>query len=81
MIDFIIMFFVTYTMIATFGDLYLNISNLYMTLMMVAPMAVVMLVSMRSMFPTQRVNWMIGAGAAIVFCLLFRDAYAGSGRQ
>ncbi len=49
-IDFVIMFFVMYTMIATIGHLYLNVNNVYMTLMMVAPMAVVMLISMRSMF-------------------------------
>ena len=41
--DFAFMYFVMYTMIATMGHLYLNVNNVYMTLMMVAPMAVVML--------------------------------------
>jgi len=70
-IDFVIMFFVMYTMIATLDHLYLNINNLYMTLMMVAPMAVVMLVSMRSMFPKKNLNIMIGVAAVLVFILSF----------
>ncbi len=55
-VDFAIMYFVMYTMIATLGHLYVNVNNVYMTLMMVAPMAVVMLVSMRSMFTLQKRN-------------------------
>ena len=51
-IDFVIMYFVMYTMIATADHLYLNINNVYMTLTMVSPMAVAMLLSMRSMFPS-----------------------------
>jgi len=70
-IDFIIMYLVIYTMIATIGHLYLNINNLYMTLMMVAPMALVMLISMRSMFPKKTLNVMIGIGAVLVFSLSF----------
>ena len=70
-IDFIIMYFVMYAMIATIGHLYLNINNLYMTLMMVAPMALVMLISMRSMFPKKNVNIIIGILAVLVFTLSF----------
>jgi uncharacterized protein (DUF305 family) len=66
-IDFLIMYFVMYTMIATLDHLYLNINNTYMTLMMVAPMMVVMLLSMRSMFPSRLLNTVIFAGAAAVF--------------
>lgn len=70
-IDFVIMFFVMYTMIATLGHLYININNIYMTLMMVAPMSVVMLVTMRSMFPSRRLNWIIGIAAVVVFAASF----------
>jgi len=66
-IDFVIMYFVMYTMIATTDHLYLNLNNVYMTLMMVAPMALVMLVLMRSMFPARRLNWIIGIGAIVIF--------------
>ena len=63
-IDFVIMYFVMYTMIESVGHLYLNVNNVYMTLMMVAPMTVIMLVSMRSMFPSRRINLAVGAGLA-----------------
>jgi uncharacterized protein (DUF305 family) len=70
-IDFVIMYFVMYTMIESVGHLYLNVNNVYMTLMMVAPMAVVMLVSMRSMFQTKNLNLAIGVTAAVVFGVSF----------
>ena len=46
-IDFIIMYLVMYTMIESFDHFYFNIDNIYMTLMMVAPMTVIMLFAMR----------------------------------
>ncbi|MDP3257479.1 DUF305 domain-containing protein [Bosea sp. (in: a-proteobacteria)] len=70
-LDFIVMYLVMYTMIATLAHFRFNLNNVYMTLMMVAPMTVIMLVSMRSMFPSPRVNVAIGAGALIVFALSF----------
>lgn len=70
-IDFVVMYLVMYTMIATLDHFHLNLNNAYMTLMMVAPMALIMLVAMRSMFPNRHRNWMIGAGAIIVFLAAF----------
>lgn len=70
-IDFVIMYLVMYTMIATLDHFYLNINNVYMTLMMVAPMTIIMLVAMRSMFPSTRLNWIVGATAALVFIACF----------
>jgi uncharacterized protein (DUF305 family) len=70
-IDFVIMYLVMYTMIASLDHFYLNINNVYMTLMMVAPMALVMLMAMRSMFPSRRMNLVIVAGAALVFAASF----------
>jgi len=66
-VDFVIMFLVMYTMIATLDHFYFNINNVYMTLMMVAPMTIIMLVAMRSMFPSGRANVAIGIIAALVF--------------
>src|SRR5918994_257252 len=66
-IDFLIMYLVMYTMIATVDHFYLNLNNVYMTLMMVAPMAVVMVLGMPSMLPSRRTNWIIGFAAAAVF--------------
>lgn len=71
LIDFVIMYLVMYTMIASLDHLVLNINNAYMTLMMVAPMALVMLIGMRSMFPSRRFNLAIGVGAAAVFAASF----------
>jgi hypothetical protein len=70
-IDFVIMYLVMYTMIARLDHFYFNLNNVYMTLMMVAPMAVVMLLSMRSMFPSRRANWVIVAVAVVVFGISF----------
>lgn len=69
--DFVIMYLVMYTMIATLDHFYFNLNNVYMTLMMVAPMTILMLVSMRSMYPSMRLNFMIGGGAALVFIASF----------
>ncbi|WP_332687744.1 DUF305 domain-containing protein [Devosia sp.] len=66
-LDFAAMYLVMYTMIATLSHFHFNLNNLYMTLMMVAPMAIIMLVSMRSMFPSQRINMIVGVGAVAVF--------------
>lgn len=70
-VDFVVMYLVMYTMIATARHFRFNLNNVYMTLMMVAPMAIVMLVSMRSMFPNRRVNMGILASAAAVFAASF----------
>ena len=70
-LDFIIMYLVMYTMIATLDHFYFNLNNVYMTLMMVAPMTILMLVLMRSMYQNKRVNWAIGLGAVVVFAASF----------
>jgi uncharacterized protein (DUF305 family) len=70
-IDFVVMYLVMYTMIATLGHFRFNLNNAYMTLMMVAPMALVMLHSMRSMYPSGRANLAITLSAVLVFVLCF----------
>lgn len=70
-VDFAIMYLAMYTMIATLDHFHFNLNNVYMTLMMVAPMAAVMLLAMRSMFPSRRTNIMILLGAAAVFAASF----------
>jgi hypothetical protein len=70
-VDFAIMYLVMYTMIATLDHFYLNLNNVYMTLMMVSPMAVVMLVAMRSMFPSRNAIVAIIAIAAALFLVGF----------
>lgn len=70
-LDFIIMYLVMYTMIASLDHFYLTLNNLYMTLMMVTPMAILMLIFMRSMYPSMRMNLAIGVGAGLIFIASF----------
>jgi len=66
-LHFLIMYVVMYTMIATLDHFYFNINNLWMTLMMVTPMALIMVVAMRSMFPNRTVNLVIAATGILAF--------------
>lgn len=68
-VDFTIMYFVMFAMIASLDHLRHNLNNLYMTLMMVAPMVVVMLMSMRSMYPDRRLNFILIGSAAAIFAV------------
>lgn len=67
--DFSLMFFIMYAMIASLDHFYFNISNVYMTLMMVAPMALLMLVFMRDMFQSMPRNLLV-IGLAVLFFAL-----------
>ena len=71
LIHFVIMYLVMYTMIASLSHFRVNLNNLYMTLMMVTPMALLMLVLMRHMYPSKRVNIIIAATAIAMFALSF----------
>jgi hypothetical protein len=63
----VIMFLVMYVMIDTLNDFYLNINQVYMTLMMVAPMVIIMLVGMRSMYKNKRLNYALIVASVVVF--------------
>ena len=63
----IIMYLVMFVMIDGLSSFYNNLNMLYMTLMMVAPMVVLMIVAMRHMFPSRAANNALLAGAIIVF--------------
>ena len=64
--DFVLMFFIMYSMMASLDHFYFNISNVYMTLMMVAPMALLMLIFMRDMFQSRPRNLLV-IGVAVLF--------------
>lgn len=65
----VIMYLVMYLMINTWADFYLNINRLYMTILMVAPMAVLMLLTMPMMFENKKLNYMLIGGAAMLFII------------
>ena len=69
LLDFVVMFFVMYAMIATLDHLYLNINSVYMTMMMVAPMAALMIVFMRDMYRSSRNNLIVFGLAAVLFAV------------
>lgn len=66
-INAVIMYLVMYVMIDKPDSCYLNINNVSMTIMMVAPMLIVMLLLMRSMYPNPRLNNGLIATAALLF--------------
>lgn len=63
----IVMYLVMFVMIDNLGSFYNNLNMFYMTLMMVAPMVVLMILAMRHMFPSRTVNAALLAGSVVVF--------------
>jgi uncharacterized protein (DUF305 family) len=63
----IIMYLVMFVMIDGLGSFYNNLNMFYMTLMMVAPMVVLMILAMGHMFPSKAVNAALLAGSVVVF--------------
>ena len=63
----IVMYLVMFVMIDSLSSFYNNLNMLYMTLMMVAPMVVLMILAMRHMFPSKAANNALLAGAVVVF--------------
>ncbi len=63
----IAMFLAMYAMIASLAHFSFNLNNLYMTLVMVAPMAVIMLLFMAGMYKDKRMNAIILVVSAVVF--------------
>lgn len=67
----VIMYLVMYTMIDGLADFYHNLNTIYMTLMMVSPMAILMLLMMGSMYSDARLNLVLYAVFALVFIAAF----------
>lgn len=64
-----IMYFAMFAMIYSWGEFVQNINFFYMALVMWAPMAAVMLLTMGSMYPNKRLNLALYAVFAAVFVL------------
>lgn len=67
----LVMYPLTMSMVVRWNDFYINLSNFYMALMMVAPMGLIMLFVMRSMFPNKRLNTVLIAGFVVLFIAAF----------
>jgi uncharacterized protein (DUF305 family) len=73
-VSLMLMFLLSMSQIRTFDHFYLNLSNLWMALLMVSVMAVVMLVGMSAMFSNRRVTAALVVGFLIGAGLLFYAA-------
>jgi hypothetical protein len=65
----VIMYVAMFSMIWSFGEFIQNINFFYMALVMWAPMAAVMLLTMKSMYGNRRLNAVLYAAFALVFVL------------
>lgn len=70
-INAVIMYLVMYTMIDGLHDFYNNINQVYMVMMMAAPMVIIMLFDMRAMFTDKKLNLILYALSAALLVLGF----------
>ena len=66
-VSLVLMFVLTMSLIDTVEHFHLNLSNLYMAMIMVAPMGIVMLVVMWGMFKDRQLNYLLLGGFAVLF--------------
>ena len=65
-LSFVAMYFLMYAMVNSIGDVYNNVNQLYMAGLMAAPMVVIELVVMRTMYHNSKLNALIiGASVAV----------------
>ena len=69
LLSLIIMYVAMFAMIWTWGEFVQNINFFYMALVMWAPMAAVMLLTMPQMYPNKKLNGLLYLGFAAVFIL------------
>ena len=67
----IVMYVAMYSMIWSFADFFNNLNMFYMALIMWAPMGVLMLITMASMYSDKKLNIILYAGFALVLVLSF----------
>lgn len=74
-LSFVAMYILMYAMVNSFANVYNNVNQFYMAGLMAAPMTMIELVLMGSMYKNKRLNALIGAvslAALVVFFLLIR---------
>ncbi len=67
--SFVIMYLTMFLNMDDVNDYHTSMTRIYMTLLMVAPMAIVMILVMGKMYPSKKVNRWIIASACLVFIL------------
>jgi hypothetical protein len=71
LINSIIMYLAMYTMINNLSAFYNNINQVYMVLMMAAPMVIIMLIDMKHMYVDKRLNMILYAVSAVLMVFGF----------
>lgn len=66
-VSFIIMYGVMFLNVDDASHIYLSNTRLYMSLLMVSPMALLMLMMMGKMYPNRKLNFAISAGSICIF--------------
>lgn len=69
LLSFCIMYLVMFLNVDELDHIYLSLTRLYMSLLMVAPMAVLMLAMMQKMYPNKKANAIIMLSSCVVFVL------------
>ena len=83
-VSFVAMYVLMYAMVDVFDNVYMNFNQVYMAGLMAAPMVLIELVVMRSMYRNSRLNALaagIAAIAGLVFFLFIRQQTAVGDRQ
>jgi uncharacterized protein (DUF305 family) len=83
-LSFIAMYFLMYSMVDSFGNVINNINQLYMAGLMTAPMVIIEMALMGSMYKNKKLNVLIISisSFALIFCFLFiRKQAAVSDKQ
>ncbi|WP_230383731.1 DUF305 domain-containing protein [Pedobacter endophyticus] len=70
-ISFVIMYTIMFLNVFELSHIYISLNRLYMTLLMVSPMALLMMFMMRNMYGNKKLNILITAIASVVFVLAF----------
>jgi len=79
LVNAIIMFVLTYSLIDTFDHFYPNLNRAYMAIIMVSPMALVMMLFMRSMYQNEKLNKILYITFSGLFILTFFLARSQTG--
>ena len=83
-LSFVAMYGLMYAMVNAAGNVYANLNQAYMALLMVSPMAVFELILMRRMYPDRRLNLIIGVAAVVavtISWIMIRQQTAIGDRQ
>ena len=83
-VSFVVMFGLMYSMADRPGNVFVNLSNVYMTGLMAGSMLPVMLVTMPGMFMNRQTNlilWVASVAALLLFWLLLRNEAGVGDRQ